>query len=143
MKGCVEPLPLILPREQEIKVRGVHYKVGDTVWTPATTGGGNRKRKEVRCPCCNGGRNFFFGKWDMVCLKVKEIRIILKGTVPEVTYLLEEGGLRDAAHIFPTEAGAKRWAKAKAARDNADSQKDYDAERARIKRFIEKTKRSL
>lgn len=142
MKSCVEAMPLILPREQEIKVRGVHYQVGDMVWIPSTTGGCNRKAKKVRCPCCNGWQNFFFGEWEVVCRKVKEIRIVLKGTVPEVTYLLEDGGIRDAAHMFPTEAGAERWAKAKAAREDVDSQKGYDAKRSRIKRFIEKIKRS-
>lgn len=142
MKGRVEPLPLILPRGQEIKIRGVHYQVGDTVWTPATVGGGNRKAKKVRCPCCGETRRIYFGDWELVCRKVKEVRITLKETVPEVTYLLEEGGIRDAAHMFPTQAGAERWSRAFTARQDTDSQKEYDARRVRIKRFIEKTKRS-
>jgi hypothetical protein len=138
MKNCIETMPLILPREQEIKVRGVHYKVGDTVWVPAVDS--RQKGKKVRCPCCGSFGMYYFGEWSTVCSKVKEIRIVLKGTVPEVTYLLEEGGIRDAAHVFPTSAGAERWARAKAARDDVESQKACDKAKARIKKFIEKTR---
>lgn len=131
MKRCIELMPLILPREQEIKVRGVHYKVGDTVWIPAT----NSWEKTVRCVCCGRKKVFYFGEWNMISSKVKEVHIVLKGTVPEVTYVLEDGGIRDAVHIFPTEAGAKRWARAKAARNNIVERERYDRARARNKKF--------
>jgi hypothetical protein len=133
-------LPIYLPKEMEVKVKGVHYKVGDTVWIPSID---YRINENFKCPCCRlpVTEEIPSALGSIDCKKIKEVRIVLTDGKPNVTYLLEDGGIRDVAHMFPTEIAAKHWTRIRVEQDNAKILKDRKKYETRIKKFIVKCKR--
>ncbi len=127
------------PKVEDIRFK-VHYPPGTKVWVYA---GRPRRGKVLTCPCCGKWHRFFFDALDVVESKVIEVQVHYKGTIPEVSYHLEDRSCRNVVQVFRSEGEAKRYARARCKQLNDESIKEFEKEKAHLQARVVKLLESV